>query len=201
MNAHDQTKRMLDLQSLLNNFYVIERQIFLPADTERKETDTEHSYHLAMHAWYMSTLYPSLNQSKLIRYALAHDLVEIYAGDVMALGRTDAQQHEKEQKEQAALERLTTEWPDFTDMTTMIEDYEKQTDPEAVFVKALDKIMPVILNIQTNGNLWKQLGIRRADIIANKDKSTAGSPEVGELWAMFRNYILEHDELFNPDCI
>ncbi len=199
MEPIDQTKRMLDLQNLLNNFYLIERKIFLPAPSERAETDTEHSYHLAMHVWYLSTIYTNLNQAKLIRYALAHDLVEIYAGDIMAIGRTDAQQLEKDAKEQAALHRLQKEWPDFTNMTDTIEDYEKQADPEAVFVKALDKLMSVILNIQTNGYLWKKLNIKRSDVIANKDRTTAASPEVTALWQVFKKHLETHEELFNMD--
>lgn len=201
MNPQNQTKRLLDLQGLLNQFYQIERQIIIPGGDDRHETDTEHSYHLAMHAWYLSTLYPHLDQSKLIRYALAHDLVEIYAGDVMALGRTAEQQAEKEQKERAALDRLQAEWPDFSDMTDMIERYEAQSDPEAIFVKAFDKLMPIFMNLHTNGRLWKKLKIRRSVVLDSKDKATAKSPEITELWRVLREQLLASDDLFDPDCL
>ena len=196
-----QTTRLLDLQQFLLAFCDIERMIYLPdgAKQDRRETDTEHSYHLAMTAWYVAQKYPELDSNKVLRYALVHDLVEIHAGDVMAIGRTDEEQAAKDVREAAALEQLKQDWPDFNEMTEAIEAYEKQVDLEAVFVKSFDKIMPMMLNMLSKGKTWKKYNLKRSEIIANKDKTTAKSPEVQEIWSIFKQEILSHDEWFNSN--
>jgi putative hydrolase of HD superfamily len=70
-----------------------------------QENDTEHSYNLAMTAWYLAAYFPELDKNKLIRYALVHDLVEIHAGDTFAFG--DAKHiASKSEREAAALNQL-----------------------------------------------------------------------------------------------
>lgn len=200
MNTEHQARRLLDLQALLIDFLEIERLIYLPdgAKKDRRETDTEHSFHLAMLGWYLCGSYPNLDKNKVIQYALAHDIVEIHAGDVMAIGRTEEQQTIKNKREIEALATLKQDWPDFPDLTNTIEIYEKQSDPESVFVKALDKLTPLVLQILSEGKTWKKLDIKRSDIIALKDKKTAPSKEINNLWQVLKTEILSHDEWFNP---
>ena len=200
MNEVKLAKRLLDLQKLLLQFLEIERMIYLPdgAIKNRRETDTEHSFHLAMLAWYLCSAYPHLDRDKVIRYSLAHDLVEIYAGDIMAVGRTEEQQIEKEKREKSALKKLKANWPDFGDMTNTIEEYEKQDNPEAVFVKALDKILPMILNILGEGKTWKIYDIKRSTVIKLKDDKTKHSKEISEIWKVLRAEIMSRDDFFNP---
>ena len=193
------TRRMKDLQTFLNKFLDIERMVYLP-DTARKdrlETDTEHSYHLAMHAWFLCQSFPELNQEKVLKYALAHDLVEIYAGDVMAIGRTDAAQQQKEDDEAAALRRIKKEWPDFVELTDYIENYEKQSDPESVFVKALDKLTPLMHQILSEGKTWKKYDLAFTDIVTNKQLKTASSHEIHAIWQELKAEITAHPEWFN----
>ena len=193
------SKRLLDLQTFLYSFGEIDRMIFLPDGKrkDRRETDTEHSYHIAMLAWYASQFFPELDKSKVIQYALVHDIVEIYAGDVMAIGRTKEEQRLKDERERAAIGKLRKEWPDFADLTTTITAYEAQTDAESVFVKALDKLTPMLHNILGEGKTWKKWDMDRRAIIDNKDEKTKRSPQVNRLWQEFRKTILEHDEWFN----
>jgi len=117
----------------------------IPNQLDQKENDVEHSYALAMAGWFLAPYFPHLDESKIIRYALAHDLVEIHAGDTFAYGE---QQHidTKKAREQAAAEQLSREWPDFPDLHEAIRDYEERADAEAKFVYALDKIMPALMN-------------------------------------------------------
>lgn len=200
MDAREQANRLIDLQKMLLQFLEIERLIYLPdgTRTDRRETDTEHSFHLAMLAWYLSTHYPHLDQSKVVQYALAHDLVEIYAGDVMAIGRTVEQQRIKEQREKEALARLENEWPDFPSLIETIKEYEDGQTPESSFVRALDKIMPMMHQLLSAGKTWKKLDVRRSDVIKNKDEKTAHSKEIHAIWKVLRDEIQAHDDWFNP---
>ncbi len=193
------SERMLEFQKFLDMFWDIERRIFLPdhARKDRLETDTEHSYHLAMHAWFLSQHFPGLNKEKILKYALAHDLVEIYAGDVMAIGRTDKEQAAKEAREKEAFERITAEWADFPEMLEALKAYEEKSDAEAVFVNALDKITPILHQFNSKGKTWKKWDMDRAEVLHHKDTKTKHSKEVNALWKELRKVLLEHPEWFN----
>jgi putative hydrolase of HD superfamily len=75
-------------------------------DKSREETDAEHSWHFAVMAM---TLFPyaadkSVNLDRVIKMALVHDLVEVYAGDTFAYGAV--RYEDKEVREKAAADRL-----------------------------------------------------------------------------------------------
>jgi putative hydrolase of HD superfamily len=190
--------RLLELQKLLFQFTQVERQIYFPDDkkTDRLENDAEHSYSLAMAVWFLSPHFSHLDRDKMIRYALVHDFVEVHAGDMQAIGRTKEQQDLKQQREAEALLQLRDEWPDFSELTKTIEEYEEQVDGESKFVFALDKIMPMLLNLLSKGKTWKKYGFTRTDVIRQKDEKVKVSPEVQELWEMYRHIVIEAKDHF-----
>ena len=190
--------RLLDLQNLLFQFAEVERFIHFPDGKKinRRENNSEHSFSLAMAAWFLASAYPHLDRDKLIRYALIHDLVEVYAGDVQAVGRSDAVQKDKEEREHQAFLRLKKEWPDFPDMTDHIESYEARSDSESKFVYALDKLMPLLLNILSQGKTWKKYGFTQEDVYSAKDQKLLISPEVNELWRVLRDMLTKNSSYF-----
>jgi putative hydrolase of HD superfamily len=76
--------RLIAFEELLLRFRTIERMIPLPFSSQENENDAEHSYALAMTAWFLAPHFPHLDRDEVIRMALAHDLVELYAGDTFA---------------------------------------------------------------------------------------------------------------------
>jgi len=200
MKSDELISRITNLQSLLVDFMGIERQIFVPdrGRVDRLENDVEHSYNLAMIAWYLSQHYPQIDSNKVIKYSLVHDLVEVHAGDSQAIGRTPEQEEAKDKAEQAAQAKLASDWSDFGEMNQFLADYEDQIDTEAKFVKALDKLTPTLLNLLSGGKTWKRYDFKAEQIKANKDEKTKYSPEVFELWSSLRNVIDSHPEYFNP---
>ena len=193
--------RLLELQKLLFDFTQIDRQIFFPDDNrqDRLENDAEHSYSLAMAVWFLSQHFPHLDRDKMIRYALIHDFVEVHAGDMQAIGRTEEQQKLKQKREDEALKKLESEWPDFSELTTSITTYEALNDPEANFVYALDKLMPMLLNLLSEGKTWKKYDFKRSVVIKQKDDKVLVSKEVNELWQAYRQMILDAKGHFNED--
>ena len=190
--------RLKDLLSELIKFSDIERHIFLP-DTktpDRKENDTEHSYNLAMAAWYLCQFQPHLDCNLVIKLALVHDLVEIHAGDVMAIGRTKDEEAQKKQKEAAALQKLQEEWPDFSEMTALITSYERKDTEEARFVYALDKLMPVLLNLLSAGKTWKHYGMKRRVVYENKEATTDSHEFIYTIWQAIKKEIEANDSYF-----
>jgi putative hydrolases of HD superfamily len=155
MNEKPAIQRLFDLQALLHQFHFVERSISLPGQQERRESDTEHSYTLAMTAWFLAQYFPELDTNTCIRLALVHDLVEIYAGDTFAYAQ-GKYLGSKSTREQAALDRIAKEWHDFPEMVSAIQTYEELVSDESCFVYALDKLMPPIVNFMTEGTSWKK---------------------------------------------
>lgn len=162
------TNRLIEFHDLLMSFQQIERRTMNPRDSSRYENDVEHSYYLAMAAWMLAPHF-SLDKDACIRIALTHDLVEVYAGDTFAFG-DQAELDTKDSREQEALERLEREWPDFQDMIDAMGAYKHKASEEAKFVYALDKLMPVIVNILGNGGAWKENKITIDHLIKEKER-------------------------------
>lgn len=130
---------------LTHAFSGVERDLRIH-DLSRKENDTEHSYQLAMIAWYIANKDNlSLNREKIIKYALVHDLAEVYAGDTAPF--TDDPEYNKQitstkiAREEAAFKKLTSEFPEFSEMIDTITVYEQKADLESRFVYIIDKIV------------------------------------------------------------
>ncbi|MEK7073112.1 MAG: HD domain-containing protein [Patescibacteria group bacterium] len=146
---------------------------------ERMENDVEHSYTLVMLAWYVaSTLKLSLDQDKVMRYALVHDLVEVYAGDVFAFTKDAKAKSEKAEREHAAAERLRGEFPEFFDLHATIAAYERREDPESRFIYALDKLEPMLTTVADGGRIWRKHGLTLEELIAQKCSRMAGQTEL-----------------------
>ena len=73
--------RLAELQQLIADFAKVKRVPHL-ADNGQPENDMEHSYGLALTCWYLQPkIAPELSLSEILQYALAHDIVELHAGD------------------------------------------------------------------------------------------------------------------------
>jgi len=136
---------ILGLGSLAMRFARVER---VPRYDERtRESDAEHSYMLALVAGELAhQLYPAtLNASLVSDYAIVHDLIELETGDVSTFQIDAVNLQQKEQAEHAALETLLAQLPPRT--RDLLYDYEQQADLESRFVRAVDKQLPIVVDI------------------------------------------------------
>jgi len=188
--------RLLAFQKLLLEFSQIERVVDRRhTHANIKETDTEHSYNLALTAWFLAHYFPELDSDTLIRYALIHDLVEIHAGDTYIYGE-QAHLDSKKQREAQALRKLQSDWPDFPELTKQITEYEKLASNEAKFVYALDKIMPIMQIFINDGYTWKQEKITPQQLDEVKRAKVALSPEITPYYEQLYDLLLATPELF-----
>jgi len=178
---------LLKFVQLLNDFRLIERRLFvngLTGQKSRRENDIEHSYQLAMLCWYViSTEKLDLNLEKVFKYCLAHDLVEVHAGDTPFFSEDAEFKNSKQRREHQALQRIREDHPDFPDMASWIEGYEKRADPESIFVYSMDKIQPMINIILDNGRSWKTEKITFEMEETQKPPKIAGSPDAQKIYA------------------
>ncbi len=190
--------RLLEFQKLLLQFQAVERVTHVPKTedkTHRWENDTEHSYNLAMTAWYLAYYFPDLDRDVVIRYALVHDLVEVHAGDTYIYA-DQATIDTKKDREAAALAQLEKDWHDFPDMLATIHEYESKTSEEAKFVYALDKIMPIMLIYLGDGHTWHTEGIHHSRLHDAKREKVAVSKDINKYYEQLHHLLLENPQLF-----
>jgi putative hydrolases of HD superfamily len=197
MSTAPDIHRLLDFQRLLLKFSQIQRVVDRKQDADFiNESDTEHSYNLALTAWYLAPHFPELSTDKLIRYSLVHDLVEIHAGDTYIYG---PQEHldTKQEREAAALKQLKEEWPDFSELIHDMEVYESREDEEAKFVYALDKIMPMMQIYINEGHTWKKEGVALSQLNNTKRTKVSVSPPIADYYEQLHTLLLGQPELFS----
>ncbi|MDD4544084.1 MAG: HD domain-containing protein, partial [Clostridia bacterium] len=125
----------------------------LVSESERRENDAEHSWHLAMMAMLLEEYSDKpVNISHVLKMTLVHDLVEIYAGDTFAYdieGNKD-----KEERENKAAEKLFSMLPD--DQKDLIMSLWKEFDAletdDSLFANAMDRFQPFLSNVMTSGH-------------------------------------------------
>jgi len=111
-----------------------------------RENDAEHSFMLALVApEIVEALELPLNSGRVSQYAVVHDLVELKTGDVATFLFSEDAQTEKEHHEHMALTDLLAELPPHTAAT--LANYESQADPESRFVRYVDKLLPVVVDV------------------------------------------------------
>ncbi|CAN5698724.1 HD domain-containing protein [soil metagenome] len=171
-------KKLFGFSQLIGAFQKVDRVVYIPG-TDRNENDVEHSYHIALIAWYLIVSEKiDLDLNLVLKYALVHDLVEVYAGDTFVFSKDVAHKESKHAREAAAAKRLGVEFPEFPDMHTLIEEYEKRESREAKFVYALDKILPILMVYEDGGRVWKEHGVTLERIKQEKLEKVSLSPEI-----------------------
>ena len=153
------------------------RQTVLPADG-RAENDAEHSWHLSLMAILLieHANVDDLDLLRVLKMLLIHDIVEIDAGDTFAYD--EAGNRDKEEREQAAAERLFNLLPDkqAVELRALWDEFEARETGEARYAAALDRFQPILLNCYTEGAAWRKHGVKRAQVIARNEHIKEGIP-------------------------
>jgi len=132
-------------------------------DGKRIESDTDHTVMLSLVACGLAQkYYPKLDIGLVAQFAMVHDLVEAYAGDTLTLKIDAAGKRGKERREQAALKRIEAEFSQsFPLIPALLKRYEERKEPEARFVKAVDKIIPKTTHILNKGATLRAQKIKK----------------------------------------
>lgn len=150
-------------------------------DLSRRENDAEHSWHLAMLAVVLGEYATEeVDQAKVIRMLLIHDLVEVYAGDTFLYDTRGAA--EQEERERAAADRLFPQLPDdqAVALRRLWDEFEERRTPDARFARALDRVQPLLLNFYTRGASWRAHRVTKAQVLARRQLIEDGSPALWE---------------------
>ncbi len=162
--------RLLSFLKEIEKYKTVERKIWT-SNLARAESDAEHSWHLAMFVLlFKNELPPDADFHKMLKMALIHDLVEIYAGDTFAFD-TKSREGKKDRELQAA-RRLFSQLPDDLqrEFMDLFSEYEETKTKEAKVVKSFDKIQPILQNICSEGKSWREYNIKLEEIDECKRK-------------------------------
>ena len=184
--ADDRLTRQLDFIAEIDKLKTVFRRTFLISD-DRRENDAEHSWHLAAAAIILREYAAEpINLERVLKMAVVHDLVEIYAGDAFAY---DERANEvKAEKESRAAERLFSLAP--RDQGREIEDLWREFDAmnsaDSRFAAALDRFMPFLHNTLTDGATWKEGRVRAEQVYKRMEPVKTAVPA---LWPFIEERI------------
>lgn len=195
MAAGPDIEQLIGFVNFTHKIREVERAVLL-GSLNRHENDAEHCYQLALVAWFLvETHQLNLDKSKVVGLAMVHDVVEAYAGDMTAFAPPDQRALHAEREKQAA-ETLQTEWPAFTSLHELIAEYEARQTDEALFVYALDKLLPIINNYLNDGLAWKQQGVTLEHMKAIKTGKIDKSDLVKEYYVLLLDLLEQKPDLF-----
>ena len=151
-------------------------------DGTRRENSAEHSWHIMLYALTMAEhANRPVNIDRVLRMLLLHDIVEIDAGDAPIHGNHDTA--EMAAKEQAAADRLFGLLPSDQQQAyrALWEEFEAAETDDAIFAKSIDRVQPVISNLESGGASWIDYNVTREQLetrVAGKVKR--GAPALWE---------------------
>jgi len=156
------------------------RQTML-AGPGRRENSAEHSWHLAVMALALAEhAPPGTDIGRVTAMLLVHDVVEIDAGDLFVYADA-AQQARQEEAERAAADRIFALLPpgQAGRVRGLWDEFEERRTPEARFARALDRLQPMLANLQAGGGTWREHGITADQVLAKVRLIEDGSPALG----------------------
>jgi len=129
-------------------------------DASRRENSAEHSWHVMLHALVLAEhAARPVDITRVLTMLLLHDLVEIDAGDAPIHGDHDPA--EQEAKEQAAADRIFGLLPadQRAALRAIWEEFEAAESDDAVFAKSIDRVQPVLSNLEAGGGTWPEYNV------------------------------------------
>lgn len=162
----------------------------------RRVNDAEHSFQLALICWHIyETEKLDLDLNKIFKYCLSHDLVEVFAGDTFIF---DQEGHNsKDNRENAALNEIKNQFPEFFDLHQAIEEYKRKDTEEAIFVYEVDKLVDPLSTILDNGRILKERDISYEDLFENKKQKIKNNETAKVIFKnIFKRLEKEKEKLF-----
>ncbi|MEH6774563.1 MAG: HD domain-containing protein [Cereibacter changlensis] len=153
-------------------------------DGSRRENSGEHSWHLALYALVLADQAGhGVNIDRVVRMLILHDLVEIDVGDV-PIHSANGAAHGSEATlaaEARAADRIFGLLP--PDLGAVLRalwaEFEAAETPDAIFAKSLDRVQPVMHNIESGGGTWTEYAVTADQLEARVGAKIArGAPRL-----------------------
>lgn len=136
-----------------------------PINSERREDDAQHSWHVALSAMVLEEYCnEEININKVIRMLLVHDLVEVYAGDTFCYD--EEEKKDKKERELKAADKIfgLLDKEKNKEFRALWDEFEEMKTNESKFANALDRVQPMMLNYHNEGGTWKEYSIKKSEV-------------------------------------
>jgi putative hydrolase of HD superfamily len=174
-------QQVVDFVLELDKLKAIERKV-RPTSLARYENSAEHSWQLTLFALTLASCIASaIDVNRVIRMLLVHDVGEIDIGDTMVFVEGGWEQRKADELQ--AVKRIFSLLPEGrgNELISLWHEFELGATAEARFAQAVDRAMPVLLNLQNGGGSWLEHGITYDRVVKRIEQQiNAGCPE---LWA------------------
>jgi putative hydrolase of HD superfamily len=145
-------------------------------DSDRRENDAEHSWHLAMMTIILAEhSNKPVDVLKVLKMVLIHDIVEIDAGDTFIYDTTKS--HSNTDEELIAAKRIFGILPALQakEFIAIWEEFEAGITEEARFARAMDRFEPLLQNASTKGGTWAEFNVPFQKVYEKKKAINDGS--------------------------
>jgi len=152
----DVLKNQLQFLAIADEMKNVFRQTTL-LDGTRYENNAEHSWHFALMALtlFEHCAIDGVNLDRVLRMAIVHDLVEIYAGDSPAMDITA--NANKDEREREAADRLFALLPtqQAQEYRSLWEEFDAMETPDAMYAASIDRLQSFfLLHESGTGSSW-----------------------------------------------
>src|SRR5690349_335602 len=140
-------QQIIDFILELDKLKAVTRKV-RPLGLDRYENSAEHSWQLALLAYSLAPYAgAAVDLDRVIRILLVHDVGEIDTGDTMVFVEEGLK--ERKAGELAAVTRIFGMLPEprGAELLALWREFEDGETPEARFAHAVDRAMPVLLNL------------------------------------------------------
>ncbi len=137
-----------------------------PLGLDRYENSAEHSWQLALLATVLARhAAEPVDVDRVVAMLLVHDVGEIDAGDTMVYAESGWE--ERKALEERGVERIfgPLAEPERSRFLALWREFEAGETPEARFAHAVDRAMPVLLNLANRGQSWRENGISHRRVV------------------------------------
>ena len=114
----------------------------------RTESTAEHSWRLCLMAMVFGDHLSGLDQLKMLKMCVIHDLGEAISGDIPAVNKDSFPDKSAQERNDLLLLTRALDEPLKAEILALWDDYEHALSPEAVAVKALDKLETMLQHNQ-----------------------------------------------------
>ncbi|EGQ7686777.1 TPA: HD domain-containing protein [Vibrio parahaemolyticus] len=188
----DRLEKQLALLIELDKLTSVLRRTRVKSAEGRLENSGEHSWHVALMAVLMEEhANAPVDIYRVMKMLLIHDVVEIDAGDTFVYDT--AATKEQAEKEIKAAERLFGMLPteQGQELLALWQEFEAAQSDDAKYAKALDRLIPMLLNYHNNGQSWKENSVTREQALTINKRIEFGSVT---LWDKAKELIEEATE-------
>ncbi|CAI2296561.1 HD domain-containing protein [Vibrio parahaemolyticus] len=188
----DRLEKQLALLIELDKLKSVLRRTRVKSAEGRLENSGEHSWHVALMAVLMEEhANAPVDIYRVMKMLLIHDVVEIDAGDTFVYDT--AATKEQAEKEIKAAERLFGMLPtdQGQELLALWQEFEAAQSDDAKYAKALDRLIPMLLNYHNNGQSWEENSVTREQALTINKRIEFGSVT---LWDKAKELIEEATE-------